>query len=1012
MLYVNLNVKTMYSILNSTIKINELIEKAKKDKHLALAITDENVMYGAIKFYEACKKNKLKPIIGITIDVESELASSSKIILLAKNNDGYKNILKISSAYQIRNKPVLYNDLRKYRNDVICVISTENNDIRQYVENNNIISAQSVFEKYKDIYNDLYVGVSSDYDKMLNTPFVNDNNIVSIHPTHCVEEEDKEVLRYLRAINKGKSIRDISPVNEAHFHTTSDILDFFKVNKCAINNTLKIANKCNVNIDFNTYHLPKYHTKDNICSKDYLHALCKKGLQKRLGELYKTEQNEYVSRLNYELKIIDKMGYNDYFLIVFDFVKYAKNRNILVGPGRGSAAGSLVSYVLGITNVDPIKYNLLLERFLNPERITLPDIDLDIQDNCRDEVIKYVQKKYGSFNVAHIVTFGTFASRSTIRDVARVMKFESKRVDEIIKYANSNNSISEILDNSTEIQTLINKLPEIEKLFSIALKIEGLPRHISTHAAGVIITENNLTEVTALQTGINNIYQTQYEASDLEKLGLLKIDFLGLRNLTTISRIIKSIEENLGKKINIDNIPLNDKKTYDLISTGNTTGVFQLESDGMRSVLVKMHANKFEDIVASNALYRPGPMDNIPTYIARKIGKEKINYIHPSLEGVLSPTYGIIVYQEQVMQIASIVAGYSYGEADLLRRAMSKKLTHVMEDERGKFIKGAKENGYNQETAVKLFDYIDKFASYGFNRSHSVAYSIVSYQLAYLKANYPLFFMSILLSSVIGSESQIAKYVSETKKYGINVLPPSINSSYLGFQVEEDNIRFGLLAVRNIGYNTGKAILETRGNEPFKTYHDFIRRTNNIINQRTFESLVNAGAFDEFSHTKKFLIENYNEMVEFLKFNVDGLLDDQMISNMKNKEYELKELMRRERDSIGLVLRSHPILRYKRSAKEKGYVLPSQIKSYIGEKVLCVGYIEKVRVIKTNKNEDMAFVELSDDKDIVEVVLFPDVYNRYKDNIINSIALINGNLQTRANKRQIVANIIKTFTVT
>ncbi|MDF2700177.1 MAG: dnaE [Haloplasmataceae bacterium] len=1010
-MYTQLYTKTVYSLLKSSLKIEDYVKQAKQYNMKSLAITDEINVYGVFKFYQECLKNDIKPIIGIHVIVED-----SPLVLIAKSNIGYKNILKIASLVQLdEHKLLSFDKLKENSLDLICIIITQNNAFESLLLNNRFDLIKNKLNKFVGLFNDdLYLSIFPEVTQQIAS--VNQKvayitslikiKIVAINEVKYLNKEDHITLRYLEGIDKGEKINtntiNLFPSNN-YFLDNEQFFSSFNIYEEAVKNTNGIADSCNVTIIFNELHLPKYRINEDVTSDEYLKLLCKKGLEKRLG----TENIplNYLERLKYELNVINNMNFNDYFLIVYDFVKYAKRHHISVGPGRGSAAGSLVSFVLGITNVDPIKYELLFERFLNPERISMPDIDLDFQDDRRDEVIKYVQSKYGTNHVAHILTFGTFAARSAIREVSKVMEISDTRINEIIDNINANLSIEENIKDSQELQKIQEEFSEIKKLFTIAQAIEGIPRNTSTHAAGIIICDEDLSEISGLQPSIDEVLQTQFEAKDLETLGLLKMDFLGLRNLTAITEILSLIKNIYNIDIDLNNIPLNDAKTYRLIARGETTGLFQLESEGMRNVLRDINVSEFDDIVAVNALYRPGPMENIPHFIARKNKKEKIEYLHKDLIPILESTYGIIVYQEQIMQIAQKIANYSLGKADLLRRAVSKKQKDVLIREGEVFIQSAIKNGYDKNTASELYEYIVKFGDYGFNKSHSVAYALVSYQMAYLKANYLTPFMVILLSNVLGSESQTYKYIKDCKRYGIKILPLSINKSYNNYVIENHNIRISFLVIKGIGYSTSEAILKERGQGIFKNYFDFIYRTKNILKRNTFEALVMSGALDEFILTKKTMIENYDKVYDLSRFNQSGYFTDKLDYDHAEEEYTLGELMKHEKSLLGFYLTTHPIRKYLDEMKENPYILPSQTLKYVDQNIELIGFIENIKPTITKNKEEMASLIISDDLTSINAVIFPKSYQLLKNSLmIDRLFVIKCKVQERNNKLQLIIN--------
>ncbi len=1007
-MYTQLYSKSVNSLLKSSLKIEDYVEKAKQYNMKQLALTDENNVYGLLKFYKECLKYNIKPILGITV----MLKNNTPLILLAKDNLGYKNILRISTEVQLNQNFIEIDILKLNANHLIGIIPTLSNlfKTQDKLIYETLKILKNIFSKdfYLSIFPEVNETVRNINQKVIDITHDLEIEVVALNEVRYLKQSDAETLRYLEAIAKGEKIHsntiDLYSSNQ-YFIENESWISYFQKYQNAIDNSILIGNSCQVSLDFNSTHLPKFSTPNQVKSSEYLKMLCKAGLEKRFNPL--PVSTIYYERLKYELTIIEKMSYSDYFLIVYDFVKYAKKNNIYVGPGRGSSAGSLVSYVLGITNVDPIEYHLLFERFLNPERISMPDIDLDFQDDKRDEVIKYVQKKYGRFHVAHIIAFGTFASRSALREVGKVMEINDRRMNEILSYINSRLTLNENIKASLELQNLIGEYSEIKKLFDIALKIETIPRNTTTHAAGIIICEEDLRELSGLQPSLDDVLQTQFEAKDLESIGLLKMDFLGIRNLTAISDILQLIKKTEQIEIDISRIPLNDKKTYRLIARGDTTGIFQLESNGMRQVLQDIKAETFEDIVAVNALFRPGPMENIPQYIARKNQKQKVEYLHSDLIPILSETYGIIVYQEQIMQIAQKIAGYSLAQADLLRRAVSKKQKEVLEEERLAFVSSAIKNGYDKNTGESLYDYIVKFGDYGFNRSHSVAYALISYQMAYLKANYVTAFMEVMLSSVLGSETQTSRYIMDSKRYGIKILPISINKSYNNYVIEKmNNIRIALLVIKGIGQNSGDALLKEREKGLFKSFNDFVFRCHFFLKQNIFEAFVFAGALDEFKLTKKAMIINYPKLLDLYRFNPSGYFTDQIEIDRNIEEYSVRELMQKEKNYLGFYLTTHPVRKYVEETKET-VIIPSQTLKYIDKSIELVGFVENIRKTMTKKSEEMATITISDDITTIYGVVFPDTYRLIKEKLIkDTLVLIKCKVQERNQKLQIIISDI------
>ena len=872
--------QTEYSLLDNLLKLNVLINKAKEYNYQYLTITDNN-LYGYYKFYNECLKNNINPIIGLKKEI---IINNKKDILLfyALNNKGFKELLKLNINNELK-----YEDLY-YLKDCLIITSGPDSILNLLLYNNYLDEAKSLINNYK-ILNNFYIGLSlqTKNDLKIEKELVylsKENNIklVPIIKTSYLNKNDLEYLNYLRKIDKKESV-----YGDYHLHTLEEINESFKNHQDVLKNFVDLVK--DIKYDFNyKITLPKYDEK--ISSRDYLKELSLLGLKKRIKNNHLENKKIYYDRLKYELEVITKMHFDDYFLIVYDYVKYAKKNGILVGPGRGSASGSLVSYCLGITNIDPIKYNLLFERFLNSERISMPDIDIDFEDQRRDEIIYYLNKRYGKNHVSYIVTFGEFLIKSSIRDIARILDIKNSKLNELLKFIDKDvNNVLELL-NKEEVKYLYDNDDEIHKLITLASKIEGLPRHISTHAAGIVLSNEDLLNLIPLNNTNNDYYQTQVEASDLEKIGFIKFDLLAIRNLTFINNIVKRIK-NDNPSFNLDKIPLDEKKVYEQLQKGETTGIFQLESYGIRNVLRKVKPEKFEDIALVLALYRPSAMANIDEYVRRK-NTNNYNSIHPLLDDILKETYGIIIYQEQTMAIARKIANYSLGQADILRRAIGKKDLKLMESQKEIFINNAIKNNVDEQTAIKIFDYIEKFASYGFNKSHSVSYALVSYQMMYLKMKYPLYFMCEMLSNVIGNSKQLLSYFNECKKYNIKLYSPSINYSNTYFDIYKDGIIIPLLMVKNIGLRISSDIINERKKGLFKSYGDFINRIN--IDKKTIEYLIFAGFFDEFKITKK-------EMIDYLesnKYEFDSFNSD--IIKKKYQEYDKKFLIKRKKEVLGI----------------------------------------------------------------------------------------------------------------
>lgn len=1024
--FVHLQVKSAYSLLNSSIRIEELVQQSKHLGFEAIALTDENVMYGAVSFYKQCKKNGIKPIIGLTASVLTHDGEESfPLILLAKNNDGYHNLIKISSAIQTKSvKGLKKRWLSHYSRGLIAISPFVDGEIEYYLQNELETKAIETAQYFKKVFQDhFYLSIQNhnlDNEKKLAKKIVKLSSeegikIVATNNVHYLHKQDAFAHECLLAIKNGEKLQDEARKclanDEYYLKSEQEMMGLFQQFPDFLQNTYEIAHECNVEIELGKSLLPKYPTPDNMDTFTFLKTLCEEGLTKRV----ETITQQYIDRLQYELSIIEKMKFSDYFLIVWDFMDYARKNGILTGPGRGSAAGSLVAYALFITDIDPIKHELLFERFLNPERISMPDIDIDFPDIRRDEMIQYVAKKYGSLHVAQIITFGTFGAKSAIRDVARVMGLSPKEIDYFSKLIPNQNGIS--LKEAYRLeQTLRNHIDSSslhKRVFETALRLEGLVRHTSTHAAGVIISDQSLVDIIPIQMGHNQIYLTQYPMNILEEIGLLKMDFLGLRNLTLIENITTMIKKETGKKLDLLNIPLDDPKVFRLLCSGNTSGIFQLESEGMSSVLTRLCPTRFDDIVAVNALYRPGPMENIPVYIERKALKQPIEYPHPDLEPILKNTYGVIIYQEQIMQIASKMANFSLGEADLLRRAIGKKKREILDKEREHFISGCMENGYSKQDAHHIYDLIVRFANYGFNKSHAVAYSFIAYQLAYLKANYPLYFYAGLLTSVIGNDAKTATYLREAKQI-ITILPPSINRSIYQYKVENGAIRFSLAAIKQVGATVLKEIFEQRKQKKFTSLFDFcIRTSTKIMNRRILESLILSGAFDEFGINRASLLASLDIAIEHAELFAPK--DTEQIDLLSNHEFtpmpkyvivepfDDEDKLKYEKEVLGFYLSSHPITKYNELFRKCHTVEIHKLDLLEVNKVRIGAYISSVKVIRTKKGEKMAFITLSDESGEISSVAFPNVYAKYMGLLQKgNIVFVEGTIENRQNTRQVI----------
>ena len=970
MLYA-LDVKTSYSMLSSLIKINDLTEKAKELGYFSLAITDTNNMFGTYEFYLSCIKKDIKPIVGIKLEYDE-----NKFILLAKNNDGYRNLIKISTLISEGN---IDNDiLIKYANNLILIMPYSS-------YNSEIIS----------IYKEYFVGYSNIEER---------NNIkdkaVFVNDISYLEKDDYKYLDYLIMIKEEKKLGEFE-LNTFKGKYLFDKDEFELITDDVVRNNMKyISNSCNVTLEYTPDLLPIYD-KD-INPNEFLRNLAYKGIKRRLND---DVSNKYIERLNYELSVIEKMGFSDYFLVVWDYVKYAKFNNILVGPGRGSAAGSLVSYAIGITDVDPIKYDLLFERFLNPERISMPDIDIDFEHEKREQVINYCINKYGEKRVVPIITFGTLGAKQAIRDVGKTLDIELGLIDTLCKYLDSKISLTENLKNP-KIKELLDRKENLRVCYKIAIAFEGLKRHTSIHAAGVVMSNVDLDEVIPLDKS-HDFYTSGIDMTYLEELGLLKMDFLAIKYLTTIHNIIDSINKDYNLNISFDTIPLNDTKALSLFNKADTIGIFQFESDGMINFLRKLKVTSMDDLFAAIALFRPGPMQNIPKYIARKNNKEKIDYIIPALEPILKSTYGIIIYQEQIMQIAHVLADYSLGEADILRKAMSKKKLDILLNEKEKFVSRAIKKGYDKNLIEQVYDLMLKFASYGFNKSHSIGYSIVAYKMAYLKAYYPKNFITYLLSMEVNDEVKTKQYIYEAKKNNIQILLPDINKSYKKYVVEDIGIRYPLSSIRNVGLISSEQIIEERKNGLYKDIFDFISRCySKGINRKVLEALIYSNAFSSFGYNKKTLIENMDAIINYGELIKD--LDASFALKPEieiHPEYTKNELMEQELKVFGLYLTNNPITDLKQ--KYNNIINLNEIELYFDKNVNIVVIIDKLKEITTAKSDKMCFILGSDELSNVDIVLFPKTYEKYKDLVVGQIIKLSGKVEKRFDKYQVIANEIE-----
>lgn len=1049
MSFVHLHTHTAYSLLDGEGTIPKLIERAKELGQTAMAITDHGNMYGVIDFYECAKQNGIKPIIGCEVYVAARSrfdkvhdldSQSCHLILLAENDVGYHNLMKLVSAGFIEGfyyRPRIDMDiLREHNEGIIALSACMSGVLSRQLLSGNYDEAKRRAQEFLYIFGrDRYFIEIQDHgifeQKKLNRDLISiarelNIDIVATNDIHYTLKRDAEYQDVLMCIQMGKTVDDEDRMkmdcDQLYLKSEEEMTELFSYIPEALENTQKIADRCNVEIEFGKFHLPKFEIPNGLTAYEYLKQLVDRGMRER----YPNADESVVSRMQYELDTISQMGYVDYFLIVWDFIHYAKSHGIPVGPGRGSAAGSVVAYCLHITDVDPIKYSLIFERFLNPERVSMPDIDIDFCYVRRGEVIDYVNRKYGSDNVAQIVTFGTMAARLAIRDVGRALNIPYGRVDEVAKQVPNElkMTIKKALTVNYKLKELYDSSAEIKKLIDTAIELEGLPRHTSTHAAGVVITSGGIGNFVPLQKN-DDVITTQFTMTTIERLGLLKMDFLGLRTLTVIQDAVMHIKQAHGVDVNIENLDMDDAAVYEMISRGETDGVFQLESGGMKQFMKELKPTSIEDIIAGISLYRPGPMDSIPMYVANKNNPSMVKYKHPMLEHILNMTYGCIVYQEQVMQIVRELGGYSLGRADLVRRAMSKKKADVMQKERQNFIYGTDEGGVHvdgavargidEKTAASIFDEMMDFASYAFNKSHAAAYAVVAYRTAWLKCHYPVEFFAALLTSFIDNASKISKYIEVVKRLGIEMLPPSINKSGKDFSVDNGCLRFGLAAVKNVGGAVVDEIAaerETGGN--FIGLTDFCKRmVSRKMNKRVVESLIKCGAFDEFGLKRAQLFRAYERVMDDAQYAAKNTMPGQldMFSMMSGeaernadnfedcREFPETELLAMEKESIGMYVSGHPLdskaaaVRAASTASISDIIENEDKRFNIGSQVTVSGIITKVRNQLTKKGDMMRYVEFEDLTASMEVIIFPGQLRRFADIAVEgSIVTISGNL--------------------
>ncbi|WP_105956090.1 DNA polymerase III subunit alpha [Apilactobacillus quenuiae] len=1023
--YVPLNIISSYSLLKSTISIDNLISAAKQRGYNSLALTDENVMYGAIEFYNKCIKNNIHPIIGLTIEL-SGLTDDEKfqLVLLAKNNSGYQNLMAISTKKMTNEADKLtLLDINSFLDDLFIIIPNYG-VIANYIKQNNLDQISNLLTKFSKHSNNLYFGVSDQdfsngyYDSIIQLEL--GINLVAFSKVQNIDKDDSFALKVLRYVDNGEKFAN--PLEESNLEDNNwlkpknDLINSFisSGHQNIVQNNERIIQDSKVKIDKKQPQLPKFNNDYGLSSKKYLNQLCKKGLLARFNELNipKEAQKKYYERLKYELSVIDRMNFDDYFLIVWDVINYAHKSNIMTGPGRGSAAGSLVAYCLYITDVDPIGYDLIFERFLNEERAQMPDIDLDIPDDKREQVLDYVHDKYGNDHVAQIVTFGTMAAKQVLRDVGRTFGLSPYQMSDWSNAIPNNQlhiTLNASYDQSQKLKNLVSDNQLNRLLFNTAKKLEGLPRHYSTHAAGLILSKNKLVQTSPLQNGSEGILMTQYSKNYVEEIGLLKIDFLGLRNLSLLADIVNHVKKEVNSNFSIRQINLNDPKTLSLFQMGDTNGVFQFESAGIKRVLKLLHPDNFNLVAAVDALYRPGPMGNIESFIKRKKGQEHVTYADETLKPILGPTFGIIVYQEQVMRVASTMGGFTLGEADLLRRAMSKKKHDVMDSMETKFISGALEKGYSKKAAQQTFDYIDQFASYGFNKSHAVAYSKMAFDLAYLKAHYSMQFFVSILNSVLNNSKKTKIYLTEIKKRNINVNGPNINTSNKEFRIYDNSILFGLGSIKGLRSDFIRDLIDERSkNGLFNNLEQFIQRIDPKYRKiELISSLVYSGAMDDFGYNRSELLASIPEFIDSINLSGNSMeLFDALKPKIKHlDEISLNEKLQKENEYLGVYLSGHPVEQYINFFNDIKIVSSDSVLEY-SDDIYTILYLDSIKRIRTKNGKKMAFAHGTDLAGGLSVTIFPNVFSVNKSWLKNGIVVLIKGKSEQRDGAQIIANKI------
>lgn len=990
-----------FTLLESPVKVKDLLVTAKAEGYEAVSLTDVNVTYGLVNFYEQANDVGIKPLLGIQLRLNGLIDSAHQydLVALAKTNEGYRNILRLSSRINLltdnntNNKVLTLSQLRKDLNELVLIVpANKHSELLNLQKQDEQLGNELVRQLISLVpqSSSLYLGVYGSkmqeayisYVKALGKQFK--LPLVALEDTYYLKPHDQFLKKTLVAVKNGDILQEPEEMaKQKGSHNLPSVQEFssryhdLELDE-AVDNTWKIAQECDAKVVFQAPVLPKYKQEKFKTSKDYLHYLAQKGLKERFER--KPIPANYQKQLDYELDIIDQMGFNDYFLIVWDVINYCHRVEIVTGPGRGSACGSLVSYALRITEVDPIEYHLLFERFLNPARHEMPDIDLDIPDNRRDDVIKYMFQKYGMDHAAQILTFGTLAAKQVLRDTGRVFGLsepEMSKWSQSVPFSKTKISLDEAYKNSAKMRLLVGASPKNKLLFETAKGLEGLPRHYSIHAAGLVLSDNSIAAISGLQAGQLGIPITQQTKKYVESLGLLKIDFLGLRNLTILGDTVELIRSQ-GQKIDVNQIPLDDPETMKMFQEGKTDLVFQFESGGIRGVLRELHPDNFEDLVAVNALYRPGPMQNIHSFIARKMGKEKVTYPDPSLKEILAPTYGILVYQEQVMQTAQVLAGFSLGEADILRRAMSKKNQSVIDQEKDKFVSGTVKNGHTKEVGQRVYKYIEQFANYGFNRSHAVAYTMIAFWLAYLKVHYPAAFYGAMLNSNGGNHFKISDYIMRVQSAGVKILPPDINHSDLNYKLVNGKVLVSLRAIKGLRIDFLKEIVQKRCNKPFDSLGNFLRQIDpKYLKPQLIQPLIKAGCFDHLNANRNELLENSPEIIENIELTGNNIALSESLGGIPIKEVApptKADKADMEVEALGFSTMTSPLVAVQKYAEKFKAKPLSQFE--ISDYGIAVGKLMSLKLVKTKKGTTMAFGNFADSSSREDIVIFPNIYDK------------------------------------